>query len=170
MVWNKNQFKHMGIIRTKMMLDTIVRKVRDHKWNYSTDIKKSYQIDSFTMSEVIESLLLGIPIGDMTVIEKYEDLGDVIIDGNLRVLIVSAYMNDLFPIESDFVPDSCNGKKFSELPEQYQKLIKKAYVVVTVVQKQADDQLKRLATINTRTNLWDQVEERCTHEGKHKNN
>lgn len=155
MAWNKNQFKHMGIIRNKMMLDTIVRKVHNRKWNYT--INTNGQLESTPMSDIIESLLLGIPIGDMTVIEDYDARGDIILDGNIRIMIVASYMADLFPVESKFVPDSCNSKRFSELPEQYQKLIKKTYVIVNVIQKQASKELKQIAAINMRTNLWEHV-------------
>jgi len=90
-------------------------------------------INEYTASLVIESLLIKIPVK-----EVYIDLsGDypVIIQGFKSLYSIKSYIEGEFVLsELEFLQD-LEGKKFNELPRNYQRRILESYILVRHIEK-----------------------------------
>lgn len=140
---------YTNIIRCKMKIDTIRRKLDGQKWLPTTFGKPNF----IKSNELIVSMLIGMSIGEMTVIEderyplngSFPKDGEVaawLMDGNLRMMAYRGFINNEYKVYSPVISNECNGKLFSELPKYYQDKLKKTLVNVNLVRKNVPNDIK----------------------------
>lgn len=103
------------------------------------DMQRAFVWDSHKCSRLIESIILGLPIPPLFLMEvgnnEYE-----LIDGLQRLTTVTNYVNERPWVEKQFgrrelpsklsgnISEELKGKSFSKLPEKYQRTIKRSTI------------------------------------------
>jgi hypothetical protein len=106
------------------------------QWNDSTlvvpDFQRGYVWDNGKASRLVESLLLGIPIPVLYFYETptatYE-----IIDGHQRIRSVARYLKNEFPLISLRLLGNFIGKRYHQLPEREQRLLRTRVIRAIIV-------------------------------------
>ncbi len=105
------------------------------------DFQRQYVWDNGKASRLVESLLIGIPVPALYFYEtpaaKYE-----IIDGHQRVRSVVRYIDNQFPLAALRVLDGLSRKRFHELPEREQRLLKTRVIRAIIVSYESSAQMK----------------------------
>lgn len=124
--WNTNQVSKM---------------VSSGKVSFDNIIQRGYVWDISRKSKLITSLIMGIPIPPVFAKKSEDKLYDIL-DGKQRLVTISKFLNDEFKLSGiepfeyteevtgeKFVADIA-GKKFSELPEDLQEIIKTRSITI----------------------------------------
>jgi hypothetical protein len=101
----KEQFSLFELKRRQEVSKTIVINP-DFQRNKVWDLKQD--------SELVESILMGIPIPPIYLFENKDGIKQVV-DGRQRLSCVFDYLNDRFKLVDLKILDGENGKKFSDL-------------------------------------------------------
>lgn len=92
-------------------------------------------------SELIESVLIGLPIPTMYFCEdRYANL--IVVDGRQRLTAFFEFLNDEFPLSELKILKKLSGKKFSELDPVYQSKIEDYQLIIQVIKPTTPDSIK----------------------------
>ncbi len=91
--------------------------------------------------ELIESVLMGIPIPVVYVFENENGLKQMV-DGRQRVTTLIDYMNDRFTLNKLKMLPDFDGKKFSQLPPIYRSKLERYQVLVYVIEPPTPERVK----------------------------
>ena len=86
-----------------------------HELEISPEFQRNNVWKSSQMSELVESILMGIPIPVIYLFED-RDGNKQIVDGKQRITTIIDFQDDKFTLNGLHVMPSYNGKKFSTLP------------------------------------------------------
>lgn len=116
------------------------------RFNFDIAIQRKGDIwDIHRKSLLINSLLEGYPIPAL--FAKYEGEIYYFIDGKQRLTTIFSYLNDDFGL-SDRTPDvdgiEIRGLRYSELPEDFQQIIKQTTLTVTRFENISDVEIEEL--------------------------
>ncbi|MEO5350950.1 MAG: DUF262 domain-containing protein [Magnetococcus sp. YQC-3] len=134
-------------VETKQMsLDTLITRMKEGEINLAPDFQRNEVWKPRARSQLIESLLIRIPLPAF-----YMDATDenkwVVVDGLQRL---STLRNFIIPedeqsrlrlVDLEFLTDM-NGKGFSDLPRYYQRRITETQVTVYLIEKGTQDDVK----------------------------
>jgi hypothetical protein len=139
------------------------------------DYQRSYVWDNQKASNLIESLLLNIPI---PIIYTSEDNGkEEVIDGQQRLQSIFSFMDGRFPLDDKpfklsklKILKELSGKKWADLDSDIQKRIKKSSLTVVKIQAgtQKDIKFEMFERLNTNTTILNAQELRnCLFRGNY---
>jgi hypothetical protein len=122
-----------------------------NSFNFDLAVQRNLRWTDFQVSELIESILLGYPIPPVYAV-KSEDNITWCIDGKQRFKrAIIPFMRDEIAIVDDFRPVfgvDISGKRFSELPVEFQEILEEFHIVIYQFEKltptQRDDFFRRL--------------------------
>lgn len=91
--------------------------------------------------ELIESLLMGIPIPVIYVFENEQGIKQLV-DGRQRISTIIGFMNNEFSLKDLDLLDEFNGKKFTELEPIYQSKLERYQLFVYVIEPPTPEVIK----------------------------
>lgn len=91
--------------------------------------------------ELIESILMGIPIPVVYVFED-ENGKKQVVDGRQRISTIISFLNDEFSLENLKMLPAFNGKKFSELEPIYKSKVERYQIPVYVIEPPTPERVK----------------------------
>jgi hypothetical protein len=128
-------------------IDSLYKKWKKGKLIIQPDFQRQFVWDQKKSSRLIESALLNIPL-PVIYISQEKDGKEHVIDGQQRLTSFFSYIDGNFPGESDFkltglkVFKDLNRKKFTELEEDYQDIIRDCKIRAITFRKESDPNLK----------------------------
>lgn len=155
-------------------IESLLGKYRRGRLNIQPDFQRQFVWDKAKSSKLIESALLDIPLPVIYLSEE-NDGKENVIDGQQRLTSFFSYIEGKLPDNSDFklsglkVFTELNGKRFSELEENFQDKIR-YYKLRTIKFKKESDgdlQFEIFARLNTGSvPLNDQELRNCVYRGR----
>jgi hypothetical protein len=132
------------------------------------EFQRNYTWDAKQQCELIESMIMGIPLPVIYLFEGNDGKKQVV-DGRQRLTTMLRYMNDEFALSGLKVLGKENGKKFSKLAPLLQGKIEDCQIQVYIIQPPTPEQLKydifdRVNRGGTRLN--EQEMRNALHQGK----
>jgi hypothetical protein len=101
------------------------------------EIQRQYVWDNARASRLIESLLLNVPI-PVVYFAETDDLKYLVIDGHQRILSVVRFLDNQFALSSLRVLGDLNRKRFHQLSERDQRLIKTRVIRAIIISADSD--------------------------------
>jgi hypothetical protein len=155
-------------------VESLYQKQKRGRLILQPDFQRQYVWDSTKASKLIESAILGIPLPVIYLSEE-KDGKEYVIDGQQRLTSFFSYIDGVFPDGKQFkltglnVCTDLNGKKFSELTEEFQDKVRYYTIRAITFQKDSSETLKfeifeRLNTGSVQLN--DQELRNCLYRGK----
>lgn len=92
-------------------------------------------------SELIESILMGIPLPLIYLFEK-EDKTIIIIDGRQRLTALFEFLNKTYSLSSLKILDKLNGKKFNQLEPNLQANLEDYQIITHTIKPPTPDRIK----------------------------
>lgn len=129
------------IEKGRMSLYEIKRRQERGDILLSPEFQRENVWDSRQKSELIESILMGIPIPVFYFFES-KDAKIQVIDGRQRISAVIDFMNDKFKLSSLKIIKSIEGKNFSELEAIKQRKIEDYQIDTYIIQPPTPEQVK----------------------------
>nr|WP_082970880.1 DUF262 domain-containing protein [Mycobacterium sp. E3298] len=125
--------------------------------NFDLTVQRNLRWTDFQVSELIESFLLGYPVPPVYAVKSNDDV-TWCIDGKQRFKrAIIPFMNDQIAFTEDFRPIfgvEVAGKKFSELPIEFQEILEECNVNVYQYDKLTPDQIDEMfRRLNSGTSL-----------------
>ena len=156
-------------------ISSLYEKYKDNDLILNPDYQRYYVWDTKKASNLIESIILNIPIPAIFTSEEENNVEEVI-DGQQRLQSIFSFIDGKFPNGNIFrlsnlkILKDLSGKKFSDLETPMQKTIKKRALQVTCIKSQTHDDIKfemfeRLNTNITKLNA--QELRNCIYRGKY---
>jgi hypothetical protein len=105
------------------------------------DFQRNYTWDAKQQCELIESIIMGIPLPVIYLFEGNDGKKQVV-DGRQRLTTMLRYMNDEFALSGLKVLIGENGKKFSKLDPLLQGKIEDCQIQIYIIQPPTPEQLK----------------------------
>lgn len=124
--------KDVMVLRQPIILSSIAKEVKNGEWWFLSDEYKSTIWNDKDDSLFVESVILGLPVGE--IIAYIDNDGKTyIVDGHNRVNAVMKFMDNNFPLQHCQYIKEYNGKTFSELaPLPLHKFLYNATTVNTI--------------------------------------
>ena len=155
-------------------IDSLHSKQKRGRLVLQPDFQRQYVWDSTKASKLIESAIIGIPLPIIYLSEE-KDGKEYVIDGQQRLTSFFAFIDGKFPDDKQFkltglnVCAELNGKKFSDLSEEFQDKVRYYKIRAITFQKDSSETLKfeifeRLNTGSVQLN--DQELRNCLYRGK----
>lgn len=115
--------------------------VRKNQIILDSDFQREFVWKTKQKSELIESVLMGLPL---PIIYLYEDENAnlIVVDGRQRLTTFFEYMADDFELENLTILKDMIGKKFSNLPLSYQSKIEDYQLSTQVIKPPTPDSVK----------------------------
>ncbi len=92
-------------------------------------------------SELVESILMGIPIPTIYLFEMKDGTKQVV-DGRQRISTILKFFNDKFSLKDLKILPQCNGKKFSELDVKMQGIFEDYQLFFYIIQPPTPERVK----------------------------
>ncbi len=155
-------------------IDSLLGKKQRGRLVLQPDFQRLYVWDNKKASKLVESVLLSIPL-PIVYLSQEHDGKEYVIDGQQRLTSLFSYIDGKFPDGNDFsldglnVLNELNGKKFSQLTEEFQDRIRYYKIRVITFLKDSSDDLKFeiFERLNTGSEpLNDQELRNCIYRGK----
>lgn len=97
--------------------------------------------DQSRQSKFVESILLNIPIPTLFFAED-DDKSKVVVDGQQRLLALKDYMDNRFPLRNLEVLPGLNAKRFDDLTERQQRIIRNRTLRCLVISARSDSEIR----------------------------
>lgn len=134
----------ISIDTKKITMDTLIRRLNQKTINLSPDFQRNYVWTIEKKSQLIESLMLKIPL-PMFYVSSDEKGNYTVVDGLQRLSTLRDYLIDhKFKLQKlEFWGDQLNNCGFNELPEYLQNRIFETEFTFTVINQGTPDIVKR---------------------------
>jgi uncharacterized protein with ParB-like and HNH nuclease domain len=109
---------------------------------YIPEYQRELIWDIDRQSRFIESIILGVPIAAMIVVEIYETGRLEIVDGSQRVRTLAAFMTNQLQLSNLQTLDSLNGSCFKDLAPSRQRKFKYTSLRTIVLSDKADEKVR----------------------------
>ncbi|MEG3936913.1 DUF262 domain-containing protein [Microcoleus sp. S36b_A3] len=109
---------------------------------YIPEYQRELIWDIDRQSRFIESIILGVPIPAMIVVEIYETGRLEIVDGSQRVRTLAAFMTNQLQLSNLQTLDSLNGSYFNVLAPSRQRKFKYTSLRMIVLSDKADEKVR----------------------------
>ncbi|MDD9156865.1 DUF262 domain-containing protein [Aliivibrio sp. S4TY2] len=129
------------IAKEQFSIFEIVRHIEGKRINLSPDFQRYNVWSDFQRSELIESVLMGIPIPMLYLFENEKGEKQVI-DGKQRLTAIYDFMKDSFPLSKLRLLTEYNGFAFSKLPSILQARLEDCQLHTYIVQPPTPDVIK----------------------------
>lgn len=127
---------------------------RKYKGSIGVDCKKTNQLiindrfsrfmwDSKKKSELIESIVVGIPISDIYFSED-ANANLIVEDGFQRLITLFAYLDNEFGLCGLTIREDLNGKKFEDLPPSIQSIIEDYEILAQTIKPNISQAMKQI--------------------------
>lgn len=132
---------NIRIEKSRMSLYEIKRRIERKDIETAPDFQRESVWRQKQKSELIESVLMGIPIPVFYFFEK-KDGKIQIVDGKQRISTFMDFMNDQFDLKQLNIIKSIRGKKFSSLEPIQQRKIEDYQIDAYIIQPPTPEQVK----------------------------
>lgn len=112
-----------------------------HELEISPEFQRNNVWNSSQMSELVESILMGIPIPVIYLFED-RDGNKQIVDGKQRITTIIDFQDDKFTLNGLHVMPSYNGKKFSTLPSKMRGAFEDYQLSFYIIQPPTPERVK----------------------------
>lgn len=112
-----------------------------HELEISPEFQRNNVWNSSQMSELVESILMGIPIPVIYLFED-RDGNKQIVDGKQRITTIIDFQDDKFTLNGLHVMTSFNGKKFSTLPPKMRGAFEDYQLSFYIIQPPTPERVK----------------------------
>lgn len=106
--------------------------------NLTPDFQRGFVWNVKQKSELIESILMGIPL-PLIYVKEDENGVYIIVDGRQRLNTLFTFINDEYPLERLTILRNKNGKKFSQLSLMEQNCIEDCSLTLQVIKAPTSD-------------------------------
>jgi hypothetical protein len=128
-------------------IHSLYQKWQRGKLILQADFQRQFVWDKKKASRLIESVLLSVPLPVIYLAEE-PDGKEYVIDGQQRLTSFFSFLDGIFPDATPFkltgmsVFQELNGKKFTEIPEEFQDKIQYYELRTITIKKESDSELK----------------------------
>lgn len=119
----------------------LVGQVQDKSLTLKPVYQRRYVWDNKKASKLVESLLINVPIPVCYLAEE-RDGSRATIDGQQRLKSLYRYLGNEFPLRGLEVLPDLNGKRFQQLTERQQRLIKNRTIRCIVISEDSDPDIR----------------------------
>jgi len=133
--------RKLYIDKTDRSVSDIQRLINEKELNLQPDYQRNYIWPEDKASKFIESLLLGIPIPTIFWSENENNTFEVI-DGQQRLTSLNKFLNNDLKLKSLETLFELNGKKYNELEEKFQRILKNASLPIVVLKNGSSEEIK----------------------------
>jgi len=133
--------RKLYIDKTDRSVSDIQRLINERELNLQPSYQRNYIWQEDKASKFIESLLLGIPIPTIFWSENENNTFEVI-DGQQRLTSLDKFLNNDLKLKSLETLFELNGKKYNELEEKFQRILKNASLPIVVLKTGSSEEIK----------------------------
>ncbi|HEX6206130.1 MAG TPA: DUF262 domain-containing protein [Solirubrobacterales bacterium] len=119
----------------------LVSQVQDGSLTLNPVYQRRYVWDNKKASKLVESLLINVPIPVCYLAEEH-DGSRATIDGQQRLRSLYRFLGNEFPLRGLEVLNELNGKRFQQLTERQQRLIKNRTIRCIVISEDSDPEIR----------------------------
>lgn len=119
----------------------LVSQVEDKSLKLNPVYQRRYVWDDKKASKLVESLLINVPIPVCYLAEE-RDSTRTTIDGQQRLRSLYRYLGNEFPLKGLEVLTNLNGKRFQQLSERQQRLIRNRTIRCIVISEDSDPEIR----------------------------
>lgn len=109
---------------------------------YIPEFHRNLRWDIDRQFRFIESIIIGVPIPAMIVVEIYETGRLEIVDGSLRVRTLAAFMTNQLQLSNLQILDSLNGSYFNDIAPSRQRKFKYTSLRMIILSDKADEKVR----------------------------
>ncbi len=120
---------------------SLVQEIRDKELIVRPTFQRYAVWDHGRKSKFVESLLLSIPIPNLFFAED-DDKTKVVVDGQQRLIAVKEFLENQYPLKSLEVLTALNGKRFDDLTERQQKIIRNTTLRCLLISARSDSEIR----------------------------
>lgn len=132
--------RKLYIDKSERSLSDLFRMISEKQLDLQPDFQRNYVWTNKKASKFIESLLLGIPIPTIFLSEdNAEDAIYEVVDGQQRLTSIKRFFDDELKLTGLVTLSDFNNKKFKDLDEKYQRLLKNSRTLSVVIIKNESD-------------------------------
>jgi hypothetical protein len=124
-----------------LAVSDLVTQVRENSLKLNPVYQRRYVWDDKKASKLVESLLINVPIPVCYLAEE-RDSTRTTIDGQQRLRSLFRYLGNEFPLKGLEVLPDLNGKRFQQLTERQQRLIKNRTIRCIVISEDSDPDIR----------------------------
>lgn len=124
-----------------LSVGNLVGQVQDKSLTLKPVYQRRYVWDNKKASKLVESLLINVPIPVCYLAEE-QDGSRATIDGQQRLKSLYRYLGNEFPLRGLEVLPDLNGKRFQQLTERQQRLIKNRTIRCIVISEESDPDIR----------------------------
>lgn len=120
---------------------SLVQEISDKELIVRPTFQRYAVWDAVRQSKFVESILLNIPIPTLFFAED-DDKTKVVVDGQQRLLALKEYIENRYPLKGLEVLAALKGKRFDDLTERQQKIIKNRTLRCLVISAKSDSEIR----------------------------
>jgi Protein of unknown function DUF262 len=124
-----------------LSVGNLVGQVQDGSLTLNPVYQRRYVWDNKKASKLVESLLINVPIPVCYLAEE-RDGSRATIDGQQRLRSLYRFLGNEFPLRGLEVLPELNGKRFQQLTERQQRLIKNRTIRCIVISEDSDPEIR----------------------------
>lgn len=124
-----------------LSVSDLVSQVQDNSLTLNPVYQRRYVWDNKKASKLVESLLINVPIPVCYLAEEH-DGSRATIDGQQRLRSLYRFLGNEFPLRGLEVLSELNGKRFQQLTERQQRLIKNRTIRCIVISEDSDPEIR----------------------------
>jgi Protein of unknown function DUF262 len=124
-----------------LSVGNLVGQVQDKSLVLSPVYQRKYVWDNKKASKLVESLLINVPIPVCYLAEE-KDGSRTTIDGQQRLRSLYRFLGNEFPLRGLEVLPELNGKRYQQLTERQQRLIKNRTIRCIVISEDSDPEIR----------------------------
>lgn len=124
-----------------LSVSDLVSQIEDKSLKLNPVYQRRYVWDDKKASKLVESLLINVPIPVCYFAEE-RDSSRTTIDGQQRLRSLFRFLGNEFPLKGLEVLSDLNGKRFQQLTERQQRLIKRRTIRCIVISEDSDPEIR----------------------------
>lgn len=139
-----------------MAISEYLSRYKNDEISLNPPYQRLFRWDITTQSALIESILIGLPLPPIFVLQNSRYIWEVI-DGLQRTKTLVNFVEKDFRFEGCEILSTINGLKFSELPIEEQRLVKNSRIRIEIVEEN-DDVFSQYLLFNRLNSNGEQLE------------